>query len=159
MHFKGIYSYSGEYAAAVGLFEQMDKLRRVWAGFHPMPPFKRSDLAMLGTIDRMLNHGEKKVTVSMLARQLQQSMPGVSQKITLLEEKGYVKREGDKADRRVIYIELTNKGKEVAHASLGEFLGRIESALNMMGEEKTNQLLALMQELSTAIETVQQQNK
>lgn len=156
---KEMQAFSSEYASAVSLFTHMDHLRRVWAGFHPMPPLKRSDLAVLGTIDQLMHSGEKNVTVSMLARALHQSLPGVSQKVSVLEDFGYLKRTGDKADRRVTYVALTPKGKKTAQTSLREFLGRMEQALNSMGAEKTGQMLELMEELTEAIKNVRQQEK
>lgn len=155
MTFNKSHVYAKEYASAAELFEQMDRLRHVWAGFHPAPPLKRSDLTMLANIDDLANTNGKKVTVSMLARRLRQSMPGVSQKVSVLEEMGYIQRVGDTADRRVTHIALTPKGQELARVSLREFLGRTERALDLIGEEKTRQILTLMQELADAIESMQ----
>lgn len=143
------------YANAAALFAQMDSLRKVWANFRPAPPLTHSDLMMLGTVDKLRHQSEEPVTISRLARHMHQSAPGISQKVSVLEEMGYVKRTAHKTDRRVAYIALTPKGAAVAQTTMREFFGRMEQALAILGPQKVQNLLALMRELTDAIQAVQ----
>lgn len=143
-----------DYADAALLLEEMDRLRRVWAGVRPVPPVTRAELNTLGIINHLLKQGVTPITVGQLAKHMGQSMPGVSQKVSVLEKQGYLKRVSSKDDRRVVTVELTEKGRYVSLHTMEEFLSRMEEALHLLGKEKTNTLVGLMGELSTAIETV-----
>lgn len=142
----------GEFTLAVSLFEEMTRLRKVWEEFHPKPPLKRSDLAMLGIVSQFSREGDEPVTVSRIATYMQQSRPGVSQKISWLEKMGYLQRIDDEVDRRMANIVLTEEGRALTIDSMREFLGRMELALADMGPQKTEQLVSLMGMLRKAIE-------
>ena len=142
-----------EYGRAADALDAMNDLRRAWAGFQPAAPLNRSDMMTLGAIDGMSRKG-KAVTVSLLARMMHQSMPGISQKISGLEEQGYLRREPDAHDRRVSSIRLTDAGKQLAERGMRDFLGHIERALDVLGPEKADSLLDLMRELSEAMRQV-----
>lgn len=141
-----------EYSDAATMMDEMNHLRRVWANFKPAPPLKRSDIMLLGTIHRLCNTQSQPVTVSRLAQMMQQSPPGISQKVSFLEHLGYVTRTADEADRRVVYISITPKGIQVAQSGLQHFLSNIQKALDILGTQKTTQLLQLINELRQAIE-------
>lgn len=133
------------------LLEGMDRLRRAWAGVRPEPPLTRGDMMTLGALDGMTRGGQR-ATMSHLAHRMHLSLPGASQKVSALEELGYLRRVPDKRDRRVTCVELTDEGRRVAERALRDFLGRIETALDTIGPEKTDTLLELMRQLSDAIQ-------
>lgn len=150
---------AAKYSMSSKLFEEMNRLRRAWHGFHPAPPLKRSDLAVMGAVSKLLAGGHRPLTVSALARAMKQSVPGISQKLSFLEQKGYLKRVEDQNDRRRVYVELTPKGEEIASGALREFLGRVDEALDKLGPEKTRQLIERMRDLSDAMETMAKEEK
>lgn len=142
--------FSGEYALSETFLMKMHELHHSWNKFHPNPPLKRSDMMLLGNIVRLLEENDGKVTVSMLAKKMNQSMPGVSQKASALEEDGFVKRAGDKNDRRVTYISLTPKGQEMVQETLRSFMNRIQNVLEQLGPEKVDLAFEIMDELNDA---------
>lgn len=144
-----------EFALGSLLFAEMNRMRKVWASFHPMPPLTRSDLAMLGAVIHLSEASPEPVTVSRLAAFMEQSRPGVSQKVSFLEGEGLLVRVGDLSDRRTAAIKLTEEGYDMARSSLREFLNRVEGALAVMGEEKAEELLSLMVELRQSMEEAQ----
>ncbi|MGD9559969.1 MAG: MarR family winged helix-turn-helix transcriptional regulator [Oscillospiraceae bacterium] len=146
-----------EYGNAAAVFDAMDRMRRIWASFQPPPPLKRGDMAVLGALTEMDRHKKGPMTAGALAKVTRQSMPAISQKLRLLEENGYLQRVGATSDRRVVHIELTAKGRRLASGTLREFWGRMEQALAVLGDEKTELLVDLLGQLSSAIEQVQNQ--
>lgn len=145
------------YVLAARLFEELDKLRRVWKNFRPVPCLRNSEFGVLMVVVQLLREGGEPVTVSRLARVMGQTRAGVSQKVSKLESQGYLRRLSHKEDRRVATLELTEDGTELAQKSMRHFLGKVESALDLLGGDKTNTLLVLMRELSESIEKVQQE--
>lgn len=146
----GVYAGGGKFAESEKFLMKMHDVYHAWTTFQPHASLRRSDMIMLVSIVKMLNEGDKKVTVSALANRLGQSLPGVSQKITVLEEAGYIERVGDKADRRVTYINLTELGEKMVQVSLRKFLERTQAMLDEMGKEKVDIALEVLDELTIA---------
>lgn len=140
-----------QYQRAARVFAQMHRMRRMWQMFAPAPPLNRGDLIFLGAIAHHSEGGKRQVTVSSLAREVKQSPSAISQKLRVLEKQGYVRRKENPADRRVARIVLTPKGAETAQASLNEFLGRLELALDEIGAENVDTLLRLLELFTTQL--------
>lgn len=140
-----------ENSAALQLFNEMDRLRRSWEVFQPSAPLRRSEIFVLGTMAHLAAHGDEPITVGRLARQMHQSMPGISQKVSVLEKQGYLIREGGESDRRVVTVELTPLGLDTARREMMGMVGKVENALAVLGPGQTQELLALMHKLSDAL--------
>ncbi len=148
-----------EYELGALFLEEVTQFRKTWATFHPVLPISHSELSMLGVVAQLCEKDGEPVTVSRIADFMKQSRPGVSQKLSLLEQEGLVERVEDKDDRRISHIALTEKGTQLAESAFREFLGRVESALHLMGENKVRDLLELLEDLRVALETTQQAQK
>ncbi len=163
MHNHGPHGHSmfgtDQNSAAVQLFGEIDRVRRTWESYQPAPPLRRSEMFVLGLMADLAANGQKSITMGQLARHMRQSMPGISQKVSVLEKQGYVLRVGDETDRRVVTIELTEKGEQVARQELQAFVGRMEQALQDLGPKKMEQLLDLMRQLSDRLEQTAVQPK
>lgn len=146
-----------EYARAVALFEAMDRLYRQWGRFFPPPPLKKSDVGILGVLTHLEAIGAGPVTVGSLAKETHQSPPAISQKLNELHRLGYVTRQTDETDRRVMFIALTDSGRQVADDAIRGLLERIEHALDRMGDG-TDKLVHLMNRLGDSIEQVAAEN-
>ncbi|PIQ42725.1 MAG: hypothetical protein COW05_08330 [Gammaproteobacteria bacterium CG12_big_fil_rev_8_21_14_0_65_46_12] len=55
--------------------------------------------------------------MSQIAKSANLTLGSVTQIIDKLEDKGYVKRQRSKEDRRVVFVELTEKGRKVVAAN------------------------------------------
>lgn len=148
-----------KYATASAVFGSMNKLGKLWIELQIGPQLRRSDLALLGALLRMSQQGTKKVTISALAHKMEQSKPGISQKVNALEKQGFLRRTADKEDRRVVYVQLTPKGLNTTKETFEKLFNEVEKALHQLGEEKTEQLLSLMDELNNAMESVIQKSE
>lgn len=141
-----------EYELGALFLEEIAQFRKTWATFHPVLPVSHSELSMLGVVAQMSEKDGEPVTVSRIAELMKQSRPGVSQKLSLLEQDGLIKRVEDKDDRRMAHVVLTEEGARLAETAFREFLGRIESALHLMGDDKARQFLALLEDLRVSLE-------
>ena len=147
-----------EYRRAARMFDMMDWLRRGWSAIQPPSPLKRSDVILMSALHGRNEHGDERITVSALARKMHQSMPGISQKVSFLEQQGYVRRVVDENDRRVAFLELTDEGRVAAETAQRQFLGRIEEALETMGEQQADQLLERLADFGRALEELGREN-
>jgi DNA-binding MarR family transcriptional regulator len=82
---------------------------------HAYAQFKDLSLMQVNTI-RLIEH-YKPCTMSTLAKSMGLTMGSVTQLIDRLIERKYVKRIRSTEDRRVVYAELTAKGKKVIQAT------------------------------------------
>ncbi|WP_243259498.1 MarR family transcriptional regulator [Eubacterium sp. 1001713B170207_170306_E7] len=98
------------------------------------------------------------VRISTLSKATNSSMPGVSQMINALENAGYVERITTKKDRRVVYVNVTEAGRVLLETAPRPMLTLLTRTTEEMGEEKTRQFIALMDEFSETIERLNAEN-
>lgn len=98
------------------------------------------------------NGDSRGVIVSDLARSLRVSPPAASRTLKNMEEKGLIRREVDKNNRRNTYVYLTEKGMEsrdMASKAMEDFTGRV---MKRMGDENVEMLISLIQKMTTIME-------
>ena len=93
----------------------------------------------------------KPVTLSELAAAMRQSLPALSQRVTALEEKGFVERVADPADRRVTGLRLTETGRSEMDTAFRRFGGILSQAAARVGRQNMRLLLQLLGELADAL--------
>lgn len=144
------------HAVAMEFFLAMDRVRKSWEKFTPCQSLSKSQFGVLMALQHLTREtactGGVKITD--LARELHHSLPAVSQKINMLEEAGLVRRDSKNGDRRVIYLQLTEQGQSLVHQAAERFDHRTAETLNLLGTEKTRQLLLLLQDLADAIDAI-----
>ena len=100
----------------------------------------------------MSHHFPEGATPSQLANRMEVSLPTISQKLTILENQGLIKREVSKEDRRKTNISVTEKGNQVIDEEYRNFMGKMASVVEKLGEEKCTQLCGLLNELASSID-------
>jgi DNA-binding MarR family transcriptional regulator len=80
-------------------------------------------------------------TLGELAKQMSVSAPTMSNTITVLETRGWVARERDKADRRVVYVMLSPQGREMLDAIDHYTAQRISEYLAPLNSQERQTLL------------------
>lgn len=114
--------------------------------------FTMSKLFMLASEQYGEDTAEKYVSMKKLSQTLRVSPAMVTKTITALEDRGCVRRASDSSDRRGVNVCLTQKGLALwteEYDFKGEF---IHKAIERFGEDKTNQLYSLTDELLSLIE-------
>ena len=156
---------SQSYSRSLEFLREMDRLRRVWKLAIPNTGINKSEFFTLYT----LRHpdgptlscppcgGDRPapMTLYTLANAKKQSMPAVSQRISKLEELGYVKRVPDDHDRRTVWIHLTDSGAALLHSTGEEMLGKLEHVLARLDAQdgvSVQQLIQAFHSLALAVE-------
>jgi len=85
-------------------------------------------------------HAHHKVLIGDIAKSRGISYPAATKAISRLEEKGLVAREHDPADRRNIFVRLTDCGRFLATQILPEKLRRMKALLDEMPGDKREAL-------------------
>lgn len=131
-----------QHPRALELLREMDRLRRAWKLAIPNTGINKSEFFTLYTLRCSPNQelawgipwpqNAAPMTLSTLARAMKQSMPAVSQRITKLEELGYVRRVPDEHDRRTVWIHLTDTGNRLLQSTGCEMLGKLDHVLQRL---------------------------
>ena len=88
-------------------------------------------------------------TPSQLASALQASSGRISTVLSSLEKKGWVTRDIDSKDRRIIRVNLTDSGREQSHRMIEEMRSAICWIFSQMGERRTREFVDLVSEFTT----------
>ncbi len=137
-------------------FRALFRLRQSWIRFFGESELREAFFGLLMLIRHSCeaNPEQPGVMVSELARRLNQSTAAVSQKISILEQRGLVERTVSPEDRRVCYIRLSPQGHEALNHAQEWLSAQFSGVLEQMGPEKSTQLLQLLDELATLFQTM-----
>lgn len=91
---------------------------------------------------------EGKVPMSRIAEKYMLTKAGLTSIIDRLEEKELVRRVRSESDRRVIYVELTEKGREKLIESRKIFLNVLSSFLSKLSEDEIKELERIFSKLA-----------
>lgn len=108
----------------------------------------KGDLHLLHIISHKYPDG---TTPSTLAKELDIALPTVSQKLSQLEELDMIDRVRCAEDRRKTFVKVSQHGREVLDANFKEYIAEWEKICNILGEEKTETLAQLLDQLEKAI--------
>lgn len=127
------------------------------AGMPCVPEMQREPMEQSGTAVQTETvapaiPAAKPVTLSELAGAMRQSLPALSQRVTALEERGFVERVADPADRRVTGLRLTETGRREMDIAFRRFGGILSQAAERVGKQNMSLLLQLLGELAEALE-------
>lgn len=125
---------------------------------------KPHEFFMLSTIKRLctealqaaLDHDEAippGIMISKISQDTGISMPGVSQTIKSLVKHGMVERIYSEIDRRLVYVNLTEKGEALQADYSQSYYKIYHHAAQCLGPSDTKELIRLLDELTTIFET------
>ncbi len=136
------------------LMQSMHRLKKMqpW----PMTALSRGEFFMLHKISHLVekeqnNPGAK---ISKLSKATDMSKPAVSQMLNSLENKGFIERILTKEDRRVVYVNLTEKGTKVLKKAHTEMDNLLRQMLEELGPEDTAELTRIADKLFKILEKI-----
>lgn len=69
-----------------------------------------------------------------------------------LEERGFIRRVGDPADRRVVLVELTDEGRETIDETLPDHAANEKRLLASLSSEEQRVLITLLKKLHQSLD-------
>lgn len=151
----------------LSLFRALTRLRRVW---HDARPVEEVSKSMFASLMAIAHAGDKNfpdyipvelvdgaISVKDLATLTHTTLPSISQRISSLEESGYVVRITDAADRRVCRVKLTKSGESVVKKAHDAMKKRMDKTMQEFGTENIEVLVTMLDKLSSSIETHNQE--
>lgn len=105
---------------------------------------KPGHVMLLVKLARIAGDNPEGLRVSELASSFNVTASGVTQLVTVLEEKGYVSRTMDPDDRRAVRVSLTPEGCRLAESLKTAMDAIFKGLVEHLGHEKSRNLLALL---------------
>ena len=118
-----------------------------------------TEMVVMGRVQQGCPHAGTCLNVAEIASQLCISRPAVSQILGSLEEKGYITRQINPADRRRIAVRSTEEGRRVLEQSQQLFDEAADRLLASMTLEELKTLIGLMTRLTDIYEDLKAQTK
>lgn len=108
--------------------------------FHRAMPFNNTEMQMMREIIAAKERGSRVIS-SGLAKLLGITRSAVSQMVNKLESKGVVRRVPDSRDKKIAYIELSEKARSIYEESRARVNGLLERIVAKLGEEKVEHFI------------------
>ena len=86
------------------------------------------DIRVLEQLHR-LSQTREQVQVSDISEMLEVTRPGITASLKVLTTKGYVEKQRDREDGRVVYVRLTEKGAETVQRTVTDFHRRLSETV------------------------------
>ena len=112
--------------------------------------FNTSEMRMLEEIVAADKKGERLISTE-LADKVGVTRSAISQMVNRLSAKGLVKRVPDDVDKKIAYIELDGKAKEMYLAQRKKMGEVVNKVINDFGIDKANQMIKLVEEFSDSV--------
>lgn len=93
------------------------------------------------------------VTATELSEKMNVKPPTINPLIAHLEKAGLIERKHDENDRRFVIIELTKEGLDLTQRHIDSFVKKIHGLAEYLGDEKSNQLAGLMNDVYEYLST------
>ncbi|GGA42483.1 MarR family winged helix-turn-helix transcriptional regulator [Paenibacillus physcomitrellae] len=134
--------------SAVGrLMEVMRQLRRTQLNKISFEGYNASMLRVLFLLGRGCGQHPEGMTVSEISSRMEVTPPTVTPLIKSLEAEGLILRVNDQEDRRVVRVLLTEEGQALRKRAMEMSLDRMKRISEHLGQEKTEQLAGLLEEV------------
>lgn len=130
--------------AALKLLESFGQFRKLHIHRESVCGLRPGEIGVMFYIKEHSGCGTDGIKVSELSNSMKVAPPSITQMINGLEDNGYVKRNPDKEDRRVIRIKLTEKGENVIKKAMENLLNVVDGLVEYLGEEKSNELTEIL---------------
>ncbi|NLN82778.1 MAG: MarR family transcriptional regulator [Firmicutes bacterium] len=110
---------------------------------------KPKEMMLLYFLQNRKRRGVDLVTLSAIGEELRLSPPSITLLLNPLEKREFLRRVRDGKDRRVVFVEITEKGQQKVKDSYDKFLHNAKVMVNLLGYEDMRTFLDLMKKLTT----------
>jgi DNA-binding MarR family transcriptional regulator len=94
-----------------------------------------------------LTFGKNGVTSGVLSEHLHLSTPRVASALNSLSKKGYIERNKDNQDKRMVIVTITESGKDFVREEHEEALGTLEQILHKLGEQDAKEFVRIVKRI------------
>jgi DNA-binding MarR family transcriptional regulator len=147
----------GQFSRNVAIFETMQSLRRIFKALQNYSHEVSNQYGITGPQLWVLKtvFQNESLPLGKLSQKMYLHPSTITGVIDRLEKKGYVSRDRDREDRRVVMVQLTPKGKRLVKRAPNPVQGKMIHGLRQLGKEKLD---LIHESVQTLVETMEAQN-
>jgi len=145
-------------AVAEKLMESFIRFRRLSWRQNPMVGLTPGEIVVLHHIQRAVSTDAAGSKVTEISAHLNVASPTITQQINNLETRGFVRRNMDSEDRRVVRITITDKGETTLKEHSEAFMSTVNGLVEYLGEEDSNELADLLAKVFDYFHTLETRN-
>ncbi|MCK9235541.1 MAG: winged helix DNA-binding protein [Acholeplasmataceae bacterium] len=129
--------------------QQLDRALKIFrrSGVYDRIPTKLSDADIMVLFCVAFCDINQKVKLTDVAKTLKVTLPAVTHKVNDLVRKKYIEKVQSEKDLRVIYIKLTERGRDYVEAIREDYYRPIEQLALHLGEEDTQHFLKILDKI------------
>lgn len=137
-------------------WDSTSKLKDIWHKSMKEKEFNMGEFMIIKTIYFLTHNSEDSLGVkpSDIGKNLFIKKPTISKILNNLEDKGYINRISNKVDRRIVYVNLTEKGIRLFEEHKIKMSTYMNKIVSKMGNEDMDILITLVNKLSNSLEEV-----
>lgn len=128
------------------LFRSFDQFRQIMKGPPSFTNLKQNEMGLLLHIKHSAV-ADDGVKVSELSSRMHVTSPSITQLVTALEERGFVKRTMDMEDRRSVKVSITEKGSEITQQAEDHLMATLAGLVAYLGSEKSQTLVDIVNDV------------
>ncbi|MDY0194347.1 MAG: MarR family transcriptional regulator [Aliarcobacter butzleri] len=106
-----------------------------------------ADLSVLFCIKFYLD--DERIKLTDISNRLGLTLPAITHKVNYLESRGLVHKIVSNNDKRIINIDLTEKGNELVELNQNEYYYSLEKLVEFLGEEDVNELNRILEKANS----------
>lgn len=125
----------------------------------PKMPIRKSEMFTLMQIKKACESNPEGIIFRDLATVLNLAPPTITPLINSLVKQQYVERIRNEADRRVVHIRLTDKGRTFLDKSEKHFNAGVQALVDHLGEKDTLELIRIVEKASVFMHEVWMKEK
>lgn len=148
--------------------EVTHELKKLIGMHHSRYSLHPGEIMMLSTINKLIDNNRRNqandnldnlgVKVGELSKNVFTTKSATSKMLKSVEDKGYIERVVDSKDRRVVYVRLTTAGESIIKETLESMGAFMDSTIQKLGEEDSQDLIRLMRKFKEAmIQVIQEE--
>lgn len=99
-----------------------------------------------------LSHNEN-ITMSDIAEHFHIELPSATSLVNKLYDQGFIERNNDKEDRRLVRIRLTSEGKALMKQAMRERREKLEKILSYLSAKEREQMLVILKTLHSKLKS------
>lgn len=115
-----------------------------------LPPLPKgvtpSYIQFLDVIEKM-EEKQMPVKVSDISEQLRIPRPGVTRTVKEMEEKGFLRKETSAEDGRIVYVSITEQGKQMSYEYNQKTFEKLVECMGEISEEEINCTIATIDKM------------
>ena len=101
----------------------------------------------------------KQVKVSDISERMNLPRPGVTRTVKEMENKGYLKKISSSLDRRIIYISLTDAGKELSNTYDKYYFSMLERYMNGISDKEADNMILTIDKFYQIMKNMRKENE